>query len=51
LDLRERKCQEGGEKKNLYPSPDIIKIIKPRGIALAGNVVRMGIRELNVGFW
>jgi hypothetical protein len=46
-----RKKLHNEELRNLYPSPDVIKMIKPRGIGLAGNIARMGIRELNVGFW
>jgi hypothetical protein len=30
------------ELHNLYPSPSIIRVIKPRGMRWAGHVARMG---------
>jgi hypothetical protein len=46
LDLRGRKWREAGEdcvmrSHNLYPSPDIIGIIKSRRIRREGHVVHM----------
>jgi len=49
LDLRERKQATEGWRKlhndelhNVYSSPNIIRIIKPRGLEWAGHVARMG---------
>jgi hypothetical protein len=39
------------ELHNLYCSPSIIRIIKSRRMRWAGNVARMGRREMHIGFW
>jgi hypothetical protein len=39
------------EIHNLYSSPNIIRMIKSRGMRLGGHVARMGRRGMNVGYW
>ena len=39
------------ELNNLYSSPNIIRVIKSRRIRWAGNVARMGRKEVPTGFW
>jgi hypothetical protein len=39
------------ELNNLYSSVNIIRVIKTRTMKWAGHVVRVGIGELNTGFW
>jgi hypothetical protein len=39
------------ELHNLYPSPNIITVIKSRRMRWAGNVARMGKRGMHIGFW
>jgi hypothetical protein len=39
------------ELHNLYSSPSIIRMMKPRRMRLAGRVKGMGIRGMYVGFW
>jgi hypothetical protein len=39
------------ELHDLYPSPNIAQVIKPRIMRWAGHVARMWRREACVGFW
>jgi hypothetical protein len=39
------------ELHDLYSSPSIIRIIKPRGMRLAGHVARMGRRGTRIDYW
>jgi hypothetical protein len=39
------------ELRNLYPSPNIIRIFKSKEMRWAGHVVRKGRREMNIGDW
>jgi hypothetical protein len=39
------------ELNDLYCSPNIFRVIKSRRIRWAGNVARMGRREVYTGFW
>jgi hypothetical protein len=39
------------ELHNLYFSPNIIIMMKPRGMGWTGNVARIGRREIHMGFW
>jgi hypothetical protein len=39
------------ELNDLYSLPNIIRVIKSRGMRWAGHVVRMGRREVHTGFW
>jgi hypothetical protein len=39
------------ELNALYSSPNIIRVIKSRGMRWAGHVVRVGIGEVYIGFW
>jgi hypothetical protein len=40
------------EKLNdLYSSPNIIRVIKPRRMRWVGHVARAGEREVHTGFW
>jgi hypothetical protein len=39
------------EFHDLYPSPNIVRMIKSRIMRWAGNVARMGRRETCIGFW
>jgi hypothetical protein len=39
------------ELHNLYSSPSIIGVIKPRRMKLAGYVARMGRRGMHIGYW
>jgi hypothetical protein len=39
------------ELRDLYSSPSIIRIIKPRRMRWAGHIVRMGKREMRIGYW
>jgi hypothetical protein len=39
------------ELNDLYSSPNIIRVIKSRRMRWAGNVARMGEREVHAGFW
>jgi hypothetical protein len=36
---------------DLYPSPNIIRVIKSRRMRWAGHVVRMGEKEVHTEFW
>jgi hypothetical protein len=36
---------------NLYSSPSIIRMIKSRRMRWGGHVVRMGGREMHIGYW
>jgi hypothetical protein len=36
---------------NLYSSPNIIIMVKSKRIRWAGNIARVGIRGMDVGFW
>jgi hypothetical protein len=38
------------ELHNLYSSPSIIRMIKPRRMRWAGHVARMGRRGMHIGF-
>jgi hypothetical protein len=38
------------ELRDLYSSPSIIRIIKPKGMIWAGHVARMGRRGTRVGY-
>ena len=40
-----------GELSELYCSPNIIRVIKWRGMGLVGHVERMGRREVYTGYW
>jgi hypothetical protein len=39
------------ELHNLYSSPNIIRMIRPRSMRQAGYVACMGIREMHKKFW
>jgi hypothetical protein len=39
------------ELNDLYSSPNIIRVIKPRRMRWVGHVARMGKREVHTGFW
>jgi hypothetical protein len=39
------------ELHNLYSSPSIIRMIKPRRMRWAGHVARMGRRGMHIGDW
>jgi hypothetical protein len=39
------------ELHDLYSSPSIIRIIKPRRMRWAGHVVQMVKREMRIGYW
>jgi hypothetical protein len=39
------------ELNDLYCSPNIIGLIKPRRMRLAGHVARMGRGKVRTGFW
>jgi hypothetical protein len=39
------------ELRNLYSSPSIIRITKPRRMRWAGHVARMGRRGMHVRYW
>jgi hypothetical protein len=39
------------ELHSLYSSPNKIRMIKSRGMRWAGNVARMGRREMHVRYW
>jgi hypothetical protein len=39
------------ELNDLYYSPNIVRVTKPRIMRWAGHVVCMGIREVYTGFW
>jgi hypothetical protein len=39
------------ELHNLYSSPSISRMIKPRKMRWVGHVARMGRRWLNIGYW
>jgi hypothetical protein len=45
-----RKLQNE-ELHNLYPSPNIIRMIKSRKMGWAGHVARMGGRGMHIGYW
>jgi hypothetical protein len=46
-----RKLHNEEELHNLYSSPNIIRMIKLRGMRWAGHVARMGIRGMHIGYW
>jgi hypothetical protein len=39
------------ELHNLYSSPNIIRMIKPRRMKWEGHVARMGERGMRIGYW
>jgi hypothetical protein len=39
------------ELRKLYSSPSIIRMIKSRRMKWARQVIRIGIREMHIGFW
>jgi hypothetical protein len=39
------------ELRDLYSSPSIITIIKPRRMRWAGHVAQRGEREMHIGYW
>jgi hypothetical protein len=39
------------ELQNLYSSPSITRMIKTRGMRLAGNVARMRRGGMHIGYW
>jgi hypothetical protein len=39
------------ELHNLYSSPSIVRMIKPRRMRWAGHVARMGRRGMHTGYW
>jgi hypothetical protein len=39
------------ELRNLYSSPDIIRMIRSRRMRWAGHVARMGRRGMHIGYW
>jgi hypothetical protein len=39
------------ELNDLYPSPNIVRVIKSRRLRWAGHVARLGWREECIGFW
>jgi hypothetical protein len=39
------------EFRNLYPSPDIIRMIKSRRMRWAGHLAPLGRRGIHTGFW
>jgi hypothetical protein len=54
---KRNKLTEGWRKlhneefRNLYFSPSVITIIKPRRIRWAGQASQMGRRGMHVGYW
>jgi hypothetical protein len=50
LDLKERKFHND-ELHSLYSSPNIVRVIKSRGMRWSGHVARMGMVEVFAGFW
>jgi hypothetical protein len=44
-------CMTNGEFRNLYSSPNIIKMIKSRRMRWAGNVGSMERRQMNIECW
>ena len=45
-----RKLHNAGPH-NLYCSPNVIRVIKPRKVGWTGHVARMGRGEICVGLW
>ena len=41
----------GDEVRDLYSSSKIIRVVKSRGMSLAGHVARIAGGELYTGFW
>jgi hypothetical protein len=39
------------ELRDLYSSPSVVRIMKPRRMRWAGHVARMGEREMRIGYW
>jgi hypothetical protein len=39
------------ELRDLYSSPNIVRVIKSRRMRWAGNLARMGRRDAFIGFW
>jgi hypothetical protein len=39
------------ELNNLYSSPSIITMFKPRRVRLAGYVARIGRKRMHIGYW
>jgi hypothetical protein len=35
----------------IYSSPSVIRMVKSSSVKLVGHVVRMGRREMNIGYW
>jgi hypothetical protein len=46
-----RKKKHNEELNDLYPSTNIIQVIKKRRMRWAGHVARMGRGEVYTGFW
>jgi hypothetical protein len=46
-----RRKLHNEELRDLYSSPSIIRIIKPRRMRWAGYVARMGRRGMHIGYW
>jgi hypothetical protein len=42
---------EDGNRKLIYSSPSIVRMIKPRRISWAGHVERTGRRGMHIGDW
>ena len=40
-----------GELNDLYPSPNIVRVIKSRRVRWAGHVARMGEERGSIGSW
>ena len=49
--IREWRKLHNEELNDLYPSPDIVRVIKSRILRWAGHVARMGRGEEYTGFW
>ena len=47
----EKKRQNNEELNYLYYSPNIIRVMKSRGMRLAGHVARIGRGEAHAWFW
>jgi hypothetical protein len=45
------KKLDNAELRNLYPSPNIFRIIKSKRTKWAGHIARMGIAGIHIGFW
>jgi hypothetical protein len=49
--IRDWRKLRNEEFNDLYPSPDIVRVIKSRILRWAGHVARMGRGEACTGFW